>query len=377
MDVEVILISELPLPFHKVASWTNMYHYLFDNKEHKFNHIICPKPKSPLENISYQHLRKVNVLDKLKNKLPSKSLYSNYLEALDKIIKPGKKYVLQIIDNSGIIVPINNHLVENYNRNDFYIQYYFHGFAPIVSRKKGKKFLSSIDEIFFLTQLAYKEYLRFYDDCTFKARVLHNGIDLSRFKKINDAEKKTLRAELDLSNDETVFMWCSQDRPKKGLHIALDAFQKVNNKNPNTKLLVAGVNREINQKDVLNLKSIPNEDLPKYYQLSDVYLFPTLWKEGFGIVLAEAMHCGCYIIASDQGGVREVLGNGDYGVLVEYPNLVSEWVNAMNNSIVELNDEGNKYRDRIPEGLYSLDDWCNNINQYVDEAKQKLIDRRQ
>jgi glycosyltransferase involved in cell wall biosynthesis len=219
--------------------------------------------------------------------------------------------------------------------------------------------------------------LRFYDDCTFKARVLHNGIDLSRFKKINDSQKEALRAELDLSNDETIFMWCSQDRPKKGLHIVLDAFKEVNQKNPNTKLLVAGVNREISQEGVINLKRVPNEELPKYYQMSDVYLFPTLWKEGFGIVLAEAMHCGCYIIASDQGGVREVLGNGEYGVLVEYPNLVSEWVNAMNNSILELNKEGNKYRDRIPEALYSLDNWCNKINQFVDEAKQKLIDHRQ
>ncbi|WP_411895313.1 glycosyltransferase family 4 protein [Winogradskyella sp. A2] len=373
MDVEVILISELPLPFHKVASWTNMYHYLFHNKGHHFNHIVCPEPQTHIKTISYQFLRKTNVLDKIKNKLPSKSLYSNYLEALDKIIEPNKKYVLQIIDNSGIVIPINNHISENYNRNDFYIQYYFHGFAPIVSRKKGKKFLGSINELFFLTRLAYKEYLSFYDECTYKARVIHNGIDLTRFKSITVEEKQTQRSKEGFLNDETIFLWCSQDRPKKGLHIVLDAFKKVHSENSNTKLLVAGVNREISQEGVVNLKRVPNEELPKYYQMSDVYLFPTLWKEGFGIVLAEAMHCGCYIIASDQGGVREVLGDGAYGVLIEHPNLVSEWVDTMNNSILELERQGNKFRDRIPEDLYSLDNWCNVINRFIEEAKQKLI----
>ncbi|MCA0153715.1 glycosyltransferase family 4 protein [Winogradskyella vincentii] len=373
MDVEVILISELPLPFHKVASWTNMYHYLFKEKTHHFNYIICPEPKEQLNGISYQFLRKINVLDKLKNKIPSKSKYSNYLEAMDKIIQPDKKYVLQIIDNSGIITPIHNHICKTYNRTDFYIQYYFHGFAPIVPSKRGKKFLGSIDELLFLTRLAYKEFLKFYDECPFKARIIHNGIDLMRFKSVNNDQKEALRLREGLSNDEIVFMWCSQDRPKKGLHIILEAFKEVHVKNPKTKLLVAGVNREINQKGVINLKRVPNVDLPKYYQMSDIYLFPTLWKEGFGIVLAEAMHCGSYIIASDQGGVREVLGNGEYGVLIDHPNIVSEWISAMNNGMIEINNKGNKFSSRIPEDLYSLDNWCNTMNQFIEEAKQKLL----
>ena len=71
--------------------------------------------------------------------------------------------------------------------------------------------------------------------------------------------------------------------------------------------------------------------------------------------------------------LREVLGNGKYGVLIENPNIVSEWVEAMNNSIAELKSKGNIYKDRIPEDLYGLDIWCDSINQYVNEAKHKLI----
>ena len=373
MDVETILISELPLPFHKVASWTNMYGYLLDNKTHPFDYVICPKPKVEASGINYQYLRQVNVIDKVKNKLPSKSRHGNYIEALDKIIKPKKKYVIQIVDNSGIVVPIQKYLIEKHDRTDFYIQYYFQGFAPIVTRKKGKDFLYAINEFFFLSRLSYKAYLRFYDDCPFKARILYNAIDINKFHTVDKDRKRDLRNQLGINENDKLFIWCSQDRPKKGLHIALEAFEKVYKTNQNTKLLIVGINRDIHQDGVINVGRVRNMELPIYYQMSDVYLFPTLWKEGFGIVLAEAMYCGCYIIGSDQGSVREVLGDGKYGVLIEYPNLVDEWVVAMHNAVEELSNNGNRYTERIPKDLYSLDKWCELINQYVEEAKQKLI----
>ncbi|WP_431158312.1 glycosyltransferase family 4 protein [Winogradskyella poriferorum] len=373
MDVEVILISELPLPFHKVASWTRMYDYLFRKSDQPFDHIVCPEVNEKLKGISYEFIRDINVVDKIKNRLPSKTLYNNYIEALERIIDPDKRYVIQIVDNSGIVVPINKFLSKKFDRKDFYIQYYFHGFAPIVSINKGDKFLGAIDEFFFLTQLSYQEYLKFYNSCPFKARIIHNGIDIEKFKPVSESDKLNLRLELGLNNDEIIFTWCSQDRPKKGLHIALEAFKEVHKTNPKTKLIVVGINRVINQSGVINTKRIPNEDLAKYYQLSDIFLFPTLWKEGFGIVLAEAMHCGCYIIASDQGGVREVLGNGKYGKLIDKPNLVEEWVNAMHFSVEELKSKGNQYNKKVPEGLYSIESWYQNMTMAITEAKQKLV----
>lgn len=375
MEVEVILISELPLPFNKVASWTNMYNYLLQKVNQPFDHIICPKVNSKASNVSYSFLRKVSVVDRVKNKLPSKSIHSNYLEALEKIIKPNKKYIIQIVDNSGIVVPIHNYISEKYNREDFFIQYYFQGFAPIVTRKKGRQFLYAINEFFFLTHLSYKEYLGFYDDCPFKARILYNAIDLEKFKPVTKDQKDQFRAEIVLPKDDIIFMWCSQDRPKKGLHIILNAFAKVYATNKKAKLIIVGVNREINQDGVINIGRVENHLLPKYYQLSDVYLFPSLWKEGFGIVLAEAMHCGCYIIASDQGGIKEVVGNGDYGTLIEYPNIVTYWVDAMQNAIVQYQKEGNPYKDKFPKELYSLENWCVEMDNVIAEAKNSLKSR--
>ncbi|WP_299130579.1 glycosyltransferase family 4 protein [uncultured Winogradskyella sp.] len=373
MNVEVILISHLSLPFPKIASWTNMYQYLLKGKAHPFDHIICPEVNHGFKSVSYQFLRKVSVVDKVKGKLPSKSKYANYQGALDQIIKPNKKYVIQIVDNSGIIVPIHNFLSEKHDRKNFFIQYYFQGFAPIISKKKSKPFLYAIDELFFLSHLAYKEYLNFYDDCPFKVRIMYNAIDVHKFNTISIEEKHNFRREIGLEKDHFVFMWCSQDRPKKGLHIVLDAFAKVYKENKSARLIIVGINREINQEGVLVVGRVENHLLPKYYQQSDVYLFPSLWKEGFGIVLAEALHCGCYVIASNQGSIKEVLGNGDYGRVVEYPNIVAYWVDEMQLAISQLKTKENPYYSKLPRDLYSLDVWSSKINNAIDDAKHWLM----
>jgi len=371
---EVILISQFPLPYAKIASWTTMYNYLLEKDVFGFDHIICPKVEKEAKNVSYQFLREATISDKVKTKLiNSNCRYNNYLEAINNIIESGKKYILHIVDNSGIVVPIHSYLMEKYDRNNFYIQYYYQGFAPLFSRKKGQIFLSAIDEIFFLTNLAYMEYLNYYDDCTFKARVVHNATDSKKFKVINASLKNKYREEQGLSKYSTIFMWCSQDRPKKGLHIVLEAFNKVYTENNNVHLLIVGVDSEINQDGVTVMGRVPNHELPKYYQMTDVYLFPSLWKEGFGIVLAEALKCGCYCIASRQGGIPEVLNYGEYGVLIENPNFVDDWIFEMKKSIEILEMQGgNPLVEAVLENIYDLEDWTIKINLYIEEAKLSL-----
>jgi glycosyltransferase involved in cell wall biosynthesis len=56
-------------------------------------------------------------------------------------------------------------------------------------------------------------------------------------------------------------------------------------------------------------------DPTPYLQSSDIFVLAS-HREGFGLVLAEARRLGCAIIASDVGGIPEVLDGGSAGVLV-------------------------------------------------------------
>ena len=53
---------------------------------------------------------------------------------------------------------------------------------------------------------------------------------------------------------------------------------------------------------------IPQMDLPAFYNLAEIFVFPSLY-EGFGIPVLEAMACGCPVIASKTGALPEIAGN--------------------------------------------------------------------
>lgn len=92
------------------------------------------------------------------------------------------------------------------------------------------------------------------------------------------------------------------------------------------KLVVVGFLRWKFQKDLelineLGLRDeirftgfVPDEDIPAFYNLADLLVFPSLY-EGFGIPALEAMACGCPVVTTRTGCTPEVAG--DAAILVD------------------------------------------------------------
>ena len=59
---------------------------------------------------------------------------------------------------------------------------------------------------------------------------------------------------------------------------------------------------------------VPDEDLVKFYNCADVFVFPS-FMEGFGIPPLEAMACGCPVVASRAASIPEVVG--DAAVMID------------------------------------------------------------
>ena len=115
------------------------------------------------------------------------------------------------------------------------------------------------------------------------------------------------------------------------------------------------------------LGRIANDELASYFQASDCYLFPTLWHEGFGLSLIEALHCGNFCIASAIGGVPEVLQYGKLGHLIDKPHYVSEWQKAITDYI-----ENPQRGSSINPELYSSGSWSEGMNKIIMEAKKSI-----
>lgn len=360
---KVVLISQMPLPYSKIGSWTTLYkNYL--KKDHKIDYIVCPKPEELFDGIQYSFVN-FTFISKLRSKL-LKRKNLEYFHALDKLISPDEKYIIQIIDNYGMIKPLKKYLSSKGILNKYYIQFFYHGYPPYVQQASGLDFYEIIDEMILLTNDSYALHKKEINVLPNYFSILPNGIDTEKFKKIADFEKIKLKQQLNLDNKK-VFLWCSNDRPKKGLNLILDVWKNVYTSYDNIVLLVIGCDPREEMDGVLFLGKIPNDNLPKYYQLSDCYLFPTLCQEGFGLSLIEALHCGNYCIASALGGVPEVLQYGKLGKLIENPHFVPEWENAIKDFL-----EGKLEMTEFSSELYSMENWNSGMNKIIEDAKFRL-----
>lgn len=362
---KVILMSQVPLPFSEIGSWTTLYkNYLSSN--HSIDYIVCEQPERPFSSINYSIVNR-NLVTKLEEKV-TKNKYISYLIALRKILyNSDENFIIQIVDNHGIVKPLVDFLEKNNFRKKCYLQFFYHGFPPFFGNFESRFFFESLDEMVVLTHDSYLEHKNYYTILPCKFSVLHNGIDTNKFFKISELEKQKLKLEIGYKEKKT-FVWCSQDRPKKGLHIILEVWKRIYKNHQDAELIVIGTNKKPVIAGVQFLGKIPNEDLPHYFQAADVYLFPTLWHEGFGLSLIEALHCGNYCIASSIGGVPEVLQYGKLGKLIENPHFIQEWINAIEDY---LNHNFNA--PEVPANLYTTQSWIDGMNTIIENAKINLL----
>ncbi|WP_322549038.1 glycosyltransferase family 4 protein [Flavobacterium psychraquaticum] len=359
---KVILISQIPLPYSKIGSWSTIYdNYL--KTENEVDIIICPYTNNQYQDKKYFFLKNngsliSRILKKLKLQLP----WHQTITTLKKAIQSESNYIIHIIDNFGLCMALSSYLEKKGIRDNFYIHYFYHGFPFF----KNEQLYSKVDELTLLTYKSYESIKKNVNTFPCRISILHNGIDTSKFYSLSTLEKQDLKKSFQL-NHKTIFVWCSQDRPKKGLHIILDAWQKVYAKYSNVELLIIGTAKKQDSPGISYLGRIPNSNLARYYQMADVYLFSTLCQEGFPLSLTEALHCGCYCIASALGGVPEVLEYGKYGKLIENPNFIDEWVIAIENYL-----KGDHENLPIPKELYSKEVWNKNMNQLIQNTKENF-----
>lgn len=357
---KVILISQFPLPYNKIGSWSTLYkNYL--SQENSIDFIICEHPEYYFENVNYQIVKHYFWTD-FYGKM-TKKRHQPFINALNKIVKKDEKYIVQIVDNSGFLMALEEYFEKKGNRHQFYIQYFYHGYIPVFKKFGEVEFYKKIDELIVLTKKALKV-IQKNSILPRKISFLHNGIDTDKFYKLSAVEKERLKSEMNLEGKK-IFIWCSQDRPKKGLQIILDLWEKQFKTNKEFVLLVIGCQpREQHIDGVQFLGKIKNDLLPIYYQIADIYLFPTLCEEGFGMSLIEALHCGCYCIASAFGGVPEVLQYGKLGKLIEHPEEIINWQNAIEEYI-----KGTTNKTTMPQELYTSANWNKEMEAIISEAK--------
>jgi glycosyltransferase involved in cell wall biosynthesis len=372
--VRTVLFSNFSLPFSGIASWTTMINFHLYN-ECNIDYIVSPESDIIVENPKQYIVQPLTIYNKIQSKFFGVSKHKNFLEKLDEILSKEEKLIVQIIDNAGLIFALIEFLEKKRLKKRVYLQFFFHGYQPF---PKSELMCSKIDELILLSK---KSYFKFRDNLNViptKVSILNNGVDSLKFNALDNLGKKVLKEKLNLRKDTIYFTWCSQDRKKKGLEMILHAWEKlVKITTHKIALLVIGTDKSIELDCVKVLGKIPNNKLNQFLQVSDFYLFTTLCQEGFGLSLVEALKCGNYCIASNMGAVSEVLADGRYGRLIDFPNSSESWINVILESLDEYvnNDLKNPYFKNIPKDLFDIVYWNNGLNKIIKEAKDSFNKR--
>ena len=149
--------------------------------------------------------------------------------------------------------------------------------------------------------------------------LVFNGTDLRRFSPAP-------AGEADPRFGPNMIFACRQLFPRKGIRFLIEAAAQLKPRFPDLKVVVAGDGFERPDlialaerlgitRDVTFLGWVPNSELPQYYRAAALSVIPSL-EEGFGIPAAEAMGCETAVVASDAGGLPEVVEHGVTGLIV-------------------------------------------------------------
>ena len=188
----------------------------------------------------------------------------------------------------------------------------------------GKQNLKDADRIIAVSN-ATKDYVLRLGANPKKVVVLHNGVDLAKFRPL-EGKREEMRRKLGIPLDTIVVLTVRRLVFKNGVDTLIDSANIAVKKNPRIVFLAVGkgpdsdsVKMRINQFGIEgNFKLagfVSDEDLPFYYNVADLFVLPSKSGEGLPLVALEAMACALPVIATDVGGIREVLMD-DYGKLV-------------------------------------------------------------
>jgi len=170
---------------------------------------------------------------------------------------------------------------------------------------------------------------------------VHNGVDVDRLGRVRDS--------VDRSGHRLLFV--SRISPEKGVHVLIEAFNRLAETDPDVELTLVGddaviplqmavrlaedeVVRELERfyesdyrQTLVSLLSpaaarrvtftggVPYDDVAQQYERADIFVLPSL-LEAFGMPAAEAMAAGLPVVASRSGGIVEIVADGETGLLV-------------------------------------------------------------
>lgn len=155
--------------------------------------------------------------------------------------------------------------------------------------------------------------------------LIYNGVDADKFKAgCSGDEGKSIKRSLAMAGNGPVIGTIGRLSPVKGQRFLVEAMAAILSKHRDAEMVLVGDGPERDALESL-AKSLGIEksvhfvssviDTNRMLSIMDVFVFPSV-KEGLGIALLEALAAGRACVASDVGGIGDILRRDSCGILV-------------------------------------------------------------
>ena len=191
-----------------------------------------------------------------------------------------------------------------------------------------KTAIESADRVIAVSEGTRREVLECYPLDPAKVSVIHNGIDLQRFRRLDPAP---VLEEYKVDPRQPYLLFVGRVTRQKGIIHLVRALRHV--RSPIPVVLLAGapdtpeIGREMEAavKDLQRTRPgvrwipemVPVPKLVSFYSGAALFVCPSVY-EPFGIINLEAMACGVPVVATRVGGIPEAVADGETGLLVPF-----------------------------------------------------------
>lgn len=181
-----------------------------------------------------------------------------------------------------------------------------------------RRMLHWADDIVVVSAAIRTQFVNLAPDVQNKIRLIYNGVDAELFCEDQEAGWRAKR-EFGWDRTQHVVGTVSRLSPEKGIEYFVDAVPEIARRVPEARFLIVG---DGPQRAELETRAGSaairfagfREDIPELLNIMHIFVMPSL-AEAFGLAAVEALATGCPVVASNVGGLSEIV-TPETGILV-------------------------------------------------------------
>jgi len=185
--------------------------------------------------------------------------------------------------------------------------------------------LRNADRIITISEFSKNELVKYLNYPADRIHIVKDAVDHDVYYKNRD---RSILKRFKIPLEGKFVLYVGSETPRQNLDLLLKALARLKKRIPDVKLIKIGDPQSFGarekllnmikdlglEKDVVFVGYVAEEDLPKWYNASDLLVYPCKYA-GFGLPPLEAMACGTPVITANTTSLPEVVG--DAGVMVD------------------------------------------------------------